>query len=853
MFRTIGEISTRRERVSARFRDASAYPITIVVAPAGFGKSTAIHNFLADHGDASVIRTPDASSLERFIGEFARVLAFRVPEIVSVPEWTRAGSDMDEAVEVYVAWALNHLSNAGGTIAIDDLHHGSSDPGVLAFVTRIVDGTKKSLKWILSSRTSDGLPIARWQAYAESDAPITADDLRLTTGEALAFASIIGSRVAAAQIELWQKQTDGFAVPLAYAIRRSARVDSTDDITKGTRSLTFSFLAEQLWNSLSEDDRSLLETASFLSSIHTYHLESAGIEGASRRAATLCQDIAFLSISNDGIFMMHDLFKDFVQNQIYKEGPNALLKRQSLAIDALLAAKRLEEAILLAISSNSIRLKEIIDQSWRTLKEPALVKSIVEHFAELDASRMSLGTLALNIEYWSSIGDSRRAERFGRELLRRKDADSNLVLLGITSIQRLIDFGSTLEPDLLVNEISENFDRLNPTDRILLHANEASFLARSERKQAEAKQLVESISKTLSSMPSREKMVAATGICAASYWLGNHADALEYARTAVDAASALGDVREYAKALNNFGLMQIHTLDPAASSTFEVQRAVVERSGAWRFSHVSHWLPAWFYALQADSVATRRALAVQQLAHATASSQRDRFHAFHRFCTYLASLTDEDYGFIVRDFETAKAATLTIDEYGLTVCVALAYKFLGDADRSADCLSNARKLYVPFTKIERHAVRESLVLEIICLGLNGRWLQARKLLPVFAEDFAQPVPFKKLIKCFCDGSPFTGIRSDLASCLGKPFMGLHAAIIERIVDNQHRAVTTAVLTAAEQDVLKLISLGKTNKAIATARNRSAETVKRQIASIYKKLGAENRTSALSLARESGLI
>jgi DNA-binding CsgD family transcriptional regulator len=207
----------------------------------------------------------------------------------------------------------------------------------------------------------------------------------------------------------------------------------------------------------------------------------------------------------------------------------------------------------------------------------------------------------------------------------------------------------------------------------------------------------------------------------------------------------------------------------------------------------------------------------------------------------------------VRDFETAKAATLTIDEYGLTVCVALAYKFLGDADRSADCLSNARKLYVPFTKIERHAVRESLVLEIICLGLNGRWLQARKLLPVFAEDFAQPVPFKKLIKCFCDGSPFTGIRSDLASCLGKPFMGLHAAIIERIVDNQHRAVTTAVLTAAEQDVLKLISLGKTNKAIATARNRSAETVKRQIASIYKKLGAENRTSALSLARESGLI
>jgi DNA-binding NarL/FixJ family response regulator len=55
------------------------------------------------------------------------------------------------------------------------------------------------------------------------------------------------------------------------------------------------------------------------------------------------------------------------------------------------------------------------------------------------------------------------------------------------------------------------------------------------------------------------------------------------------------------------------------------------------------------------------------------------------------------------------------------------------------------------------------------------------------------------------------------------------------------------------EVLRLLGLGKSNKEIAADRSRSVETVKRQVASLYQKLGVENRTGAVAVARSRGLL
>ena len=61
------------------------------------------------------------------------------------------------------------------------------------------------------------------------------------------------------------------------------------------------------------------------------------------------------------------------------------------------------------------------------------------------------------------------------------------------------------------------------------------------------------------------------------------------------------------------------------------------------------------------------------------------------------------------------------------------------------------------------------------------------------------------------------------------------------------------LTAREREVLARLGEGLSNKEIAAALRVSPETVKRHAATIYAKLGANNRRSAVTRAEELDLL
>jgi DNA-binding NarL/FixJ family response regulator len=58
---------------------------------------------------------------------------------------------------------------------------------------------------------------------------------------------------------------------------------------------------------------------------------------------------------------------------------------------------------------------------------------------------------------------------------------------------------------------------------------------------------------------------------------------------------------------------------------------------------------------------------------------------------------------------------------------------------------------------------------------------------------------------------------------------------------------TKILSNKEQEVLQLLTHGRTNKEIASALRLSPETVKVTLKNIFRKLGVENRTQAAVLA------
>jgi DNA-binding NarL/FixJ family response regulator len=68
-----------------------------------------------------------------------------------------------------------------------------------------------------------------------------------------------------------------------------------------------------------------------------------------------------------------------------------------------------------------------------------------------------------------------------------------------------------------------------------------------------------------------------------------------------------------------------------------------------------------------------------------------------------------------------------------------------------------------------------------------------------------------------------------------------------------RETSADSLTEREMEVLKLLAQGKTNKEIAAALVISERTVKFHVGSILSKLGAGNRTEAVTIAAQRGLV
>jgi len=100
--------------------------------------------------------------------------------------------------------------------------------------------------------------------------------------------------------------------------------------------------------------------------------------------------------------------------------------------------------------------------------------------------------------------------------------------------------------------------------------------------------------------------------------------------------------------------------------------------------------------------------------------------------------------------------------------------------------------------------------------------------------------------------------SELASAITAVARGASALdprvaskVLARVVTPRTGGV--AGLTAREREVLRHVSDGRSNKEIAKALTITERTVKYHVASIFNKLGADNRAQAVALAARRGLL
>lgn len=105
-----------------------------------------------------------------------------------------------------------------------------------------------------------------------------------------------------------------------------------------------------------------------------------------------------------------------------------------------------------------------------------------------------------------------------------------------------------------------------------------------------------------------------------------------------------------------------------------------------------------------------------------------------------------------------------------------------------------------------------------------------------------------LLKAAPQAEIVAGIRSVAA---GQSALSPQVAV--RLVERMRRPEPEAVLTARETDVLRLVATGHSNKQAAAALGIGESTVKTHLLKVFEKLGVADRTRAVTLAMERGIL
>ncbi|MGA8535516.1 MAG: hypothetical protein WB615_15520, partial [Candidatus Tumulicola sp.] len=232
-----------RARVVERIAQAATRSVVLVLAPAGYGKSVALDQYL----------TP--------LKDYARFDA------------TRDGAGLLERI-------AESLEESKGTIVVDGLD--AFEERVLQPFVALVERTKRRTRWILASRSSLGLPIGTWLAYGDCDLPIDRADLSFTLAETSDGAQAIGLEPANGQLRALLEFTESWPVAVHLGLQAYARMPDRRDAFAAIREAAHHYWVEQVYASIDVPERALLAVAAALPDIDVGVLELAGFKTASQ-------------------------------------------------------------------------------------------------------------------------------------------------------------------------------------------------------------------------------------------------------------------------------------------------------------------------------------------------------------------------------------------------------------------------------------------------------------------------------------------------------------------------------------------------------------------------------------------
>ncbi|MBA3636590.1 MAG: tetratricopeptide repeat protein [Rubrobacteraceae bacterium] len=320
-----------RPRLIARLDESLHRKLTLICAPAGFGKTTLLSEWVA------ACESPAAwLSLDEGDNDPTRFLAYLVAALQTVAPDVGEGvlgvlqSPQPPPTEVILTTLLNKIATAPEdfVLVLDDYHVIDAEPvdDALAF---LIEHLPPRMHLVVATREDPQLPLSRLRARGQL-AELRATDLRFTSSEAAEFLEgVMGLDLSAQDIAALESSTEGWIAGLQLAaLSMRGRKDATGFIESFTGSHRFvlDYLVEEVLQQQPDRVRTFLLQTSILERLSGPLCDAVtGQEDGRGMLEALERGNLFVVPLDDERrwYRYHHLFADVLQAHLMAEQPDS--------------------------------------------------------------------------------------------------------------------------------------------------------------------------------------------------------------------------------------------------------------------------------------------------------------------------------------------------------------------------------------------------------------------------------------------------------------------------------------------------------------------------------------------------
>lgn len=258
-----------RPRLTGRLDDGLHGKLTLVSAPAGFGKSTLIGEWIAAGRRPVAWLSLDAGDNDpaSFLTYLVAALQTTAPKIgEGIAGLLRASPSQPPHLESLLTTLLNEMSAIPDTIVLvlDD-YHVIETTALHQAITYLIEHLPPQLHLVIATREDPPFPLARWRARDQLS-ELRAADLRFSASEAAEFLNrVMGLTLSADDVAALDTRTEGWIAGLQLAaISMQGHHDSAGFIKSftGSHHFVLDYLLQEVLQQQTESVQTfLLRTA----------------------------------------------------------------------------------------------------------------------------------------------------------------------------------------------------------------------------------------------------------------------------------------------------------------------------------------------------------------------------------------------------------------------------------------------------------------------------------------------------------------------------------------------------------------------------------------------------------------